>query len=129
MADRFPHSLKVGLAVLAAALIVAVPHLLTVDRGLSDIVAVGDVHPCPPLPGSDTYRVFVRNISCDDGTSIAAEVLGSKGCDGGRCVAAENYACRRTPRSDQRLFWLCRRHGGGAKVRFIISAKGGPAGT
>lgn len=120
---RISPTLKTALAVLAAVVIVAVPHLLTVDRGLSEVVTVGDVHPCPPLPNAATYRIFVRNISCEDGTAIAGEVLSMPGCRQGFCDAREDFSCNRTERDQGRLFWLCRIAGGGAKVRFVI-AKG-----
>ncbi len=126
--SRLSDRAKVALAVIAALMIIAIPHVLTVDRGSSDTVEAGDVHPCSPLPDSDTYRIFVRNISCDEGTSIAQEVIDSPACRGGRCKAGENYKCWRDKRSADRLFWLCRREGGGAKVRFIISPNA-PAGS
>lgn len=116
---------KVAIAVLVAAVIVAVPHLLTVERGLSDVVEEGEVHQCPPIPEEQTFRIFVRNISCEDGVDLVTDVLTSAACQGGFCTVGEDFACNRTVRSEDRLFWLCRIAGGGAKVRFIQAT--GPA--
>lgn len=111
--------MKVALALLLAAVIVAIPHLLTVERGLSDVVEEGEVHQCPPIPEERTFRIFVRNISCEDGVDLVTDVLTSEKCQGGFCTVGEDFNCNRTARSDDRLFWLCRIQGGGAKVRFI----------
>lgn len=115
------NRVKIALALLAAAIIVAVPHLLTVERGLSDVVEEGEVHACPPIPDEGTFRIFVRNISCEDGVDLVTDVLTSPRCQGGFCDVGEEFGCNRTNRSAGRLFWLCRVQGGGAKVRFIVT--------
>lgn len=119
-----PTRIRIAAAIALAVVIVAVPHLLTVDRGESAYdVGTGAVHRCPPLPDSQTFRIAVRNVTCDDGTAVAQEVLSSPRCRTGFCQTSADYACNRTVREGGRLFWLCRIAGGGAKVRFVI-AKG-----
>lgn len=115
---------KVGLAILAAILIVAVPHLLTVDRGDEYTLVPGDVHPCSPLPDASTFRIFVRNVTCDEGTSLATTILSSAECRAGSCQPSgdHDFKCNRSARAQGRLFWLCRT-GGGEKVRFVIAGK------
>lgn len=119
--SRFSDRSKVALAAVAALVIVAVPHLLTVQRGDSETVIPGDVHPCMPLPNAQTFRIFVRNVPCSEGTDLAEEILSSEVCAFGACTPGERgYRCNRSARAEGRLFWLCRT-GGGEKVRFIIA--------
>ncbi len=121
--SRLSPRAKVILAALAAVVIVAVPHLLTVKHGDSETVIPGDVHPCSPLPDAQTFRIFVRNVPCSEGTDLAQEILDSATCAFGACTAGERgFHCHRSARAEGRLFWLCRT-GGGEKVRFIIATK------
>jgi len=118
-----PSRVALVLAILAAGAIVAIPHLLTVDRGESVYeTGTGKVHRCPPVPDSRAFRIAVRDVTCEDGTALVDDVLSAKPCSPGFCQSGD-FRCNRTVREGGRRFWLCRLPGGGGKVRFVLAGK------